>query len=52
VDEVKDMATRMAEASSKKENPLETEGMILIDEVDLHLHSGWHIFLNSCYINS
>jgi len=38
---VMDIAARMAEANPDKENPLETEGIILIDEVDLHLHPGW-----------
>ena len=38
---VMDIAARMAEANPHKENPLDTEGVILIDEVDLHLHPGW-----------
>lgn len=38
---VMDIAARMAEANPGKENPIETEGVILIDEVDLHLHPGW-----------
>lgn len=38
---VMDIAARMAEANPDKENPLETEGVVLIDEVDLHLHPGW-----------
>jgi len=36
-----DIAARMAEANPDAENPLTTEGIVLIDEVDLHLHPGW-----------
>lgn len=36
-----DIASRMAEANPQKENILDTEGIVLIDEVDLHLHPGW-----------
>ncbi|STQ77286.1 AAA family ATPase [Grimontia hollisae] len=38
---VMDIAARMAEANPYMEDPLKTEGMILIDEVDLHLHPAW-----------
>ncbi|MFK4751623.1 AAA family ATPase [Oceanobacter antarcticus] len=43
---VMDIAARMAEANPDIErsglnNSLDTEGVILIDEVDLHLHPGW-----------
>lgn len=38
---VMDIAARMAEANPEAEDPLATEGVILIDEVDLHLHPGW-----------
>lgn len=38
---VADIAARMAEANPKKENPLLTSGIILIDEIDLHLHPQW-----------
>ncbi|WP_372741033.1 AAA family ATPase [Neptunomonas sp.] len=38
---VMDIAARMAEANPDKEDPLKTEGVVLIDEVDLHLHPGW-----------
>ena len=38
---VADIAARMAEANPHKENPLLTSGIILIDEVDLHLHPQW-----------
>ncbi|UFH48133.1 AAA family ATPase [Pseudomonas sp. KNUC1026] len=38
---VMDIAARMAEANPASEEPLNTEGVILIDEVDLHLHPGW-----------
>lgn len=43
---VADIASRMAEANPSKEcsglnDPLETTGIILIDEIDLHLHPLW-----------
>jgi predicted ATP-binding protein involved in virulence len=38
---VMDIAARMAEANPAMEDPLGTEGVVLIDEVDLHLHPGW-----------
>ena len=38
---VMDIAARMAEANSDLEEPLNTSGVILIDEVDLHLHPEW-----------
>lgn len=38
---VMDIAARMAEANPDKIDPLSTSGVILIDEIDLHLHPGW-----------
>lgn len=38
---VMDIAARMAEANPNRPDPLNTEGVILIDEIDLHLHPGW-----------
>lgn len=38
---VADLAARMAEANPEMENPLEATGIVLIDEVDLHLHPQW-----------
>lgn len=38
---IMDIASRMAEANPAMNDPLQTEGIILIDEVDLHLHPGW-----------
>lgn len=38
---VMDIAARMAEANPNSPDPLATEGVILIDEIDLHLHPGW-----------
>lgn len=38
---VMDIASRMAEANPHKKNPLESEAIIMIDEVDLHLHPRW-----------
>ena len=36
-----DLALRLAIANPSLENPLEGEGIVLIDEVDLHLHPQW-----------
>lgn len=36
-----DIAARMAEANPEMIDPLQTEGIVMIDEVDLHLHPGW-----------
>jgi predicted ATP-binding protein involved in virulence len=36
-----DLARRMAIANPTRENPLEGEGIVLIDEIDLHLHPKW-----------
>ncbi|MFT4927741.1 MAG: putative ATP-binding protein involved in virulence [Phenylobacterium sp.] len=36
-----DIASRMAEANPDMADPLATKGIVLIDEVDLHLHPGW-----------
>ncbi len=43
---VMDIAARIAEANPFHQNPLSIEGIILIDEVDLHLHPEWQrVFL-------
>ncbi len=36
-----DIARRLAIANPQRPNPLEGEGIILIDEIDLHLHPAW-----------
>ena len=36
-----DLARRMAIANPIRSNPLEGEGVVLIDEIDLHLHPTW-----------
>ena len=36
-----DLARRMTIANPAMKDPLETESVVLIDEVDLHLHPGW-----------
>ena len=36
-----DLARRMAIANPIMKNPLKTEAVVLIDEIDLHLHPGW-----------
>lgn len=38
---VADLAARMAEANPDMDNPLNSTGIVLIDEVDLHLHPRW-----------
>lgn len=36
-----DVARRLATANPLMKNPLDGDGMILIDEIDLHLHPSW-----------
>ncbi|MGZ8250223.1 AAA family ATPase, partial [Methylomagnum sp.] len=36
-----DLARRLAIANPNRENPLEGEGIVLIDEIDLHIHPAW-----------
>jgi predicted ATP-binding protein involved in virulence len=38
---VADIASRMAEANPNMVNPLDSPGIVLIDEIDLHLHPRW-----------
>lgn len=38
---VADIARRLAIANPDLENPLEGEGIVMIDEIELHLHPGW-----------
>lgn len=38
---VGDLAQRLAMANPNLDNPLEGEGVVLIDEIDLHLHPSW-----------
>ena len=38
---VADIASRMAEGNPGMDNPLDGSGIILIDEIDLHLHPKW-----------
>lgn len=38
---VGDLARRMAIANPFRSNPLEGDGIILVDEIDLHLHPKW-----------
>ena len=38
---VGDIARRLVIGNSRMSKPLEGEGVILIDEIDLHLHPGW-----------
>jgi len=42
---VGDLARRLAIANPARENPLEGDGIILIDEIDLHLHPKWQRIL-------
>ncbi len=42
---VGDLARRLAIANPLRENPLAGEGVVLIDEVDLHLHPTWQRML-------
>jgi predicted ATP-binding protein involved in virulence len=38
---VGDLARRLSLLNTDKENPLDGEGLVLIDEIDLHLHPKW-----------
>lgn len=38
---VGDIARRLAIANPHRKNPLHSEGIVLIDEIDLHLHPTW-----------
>jgi len=38
---VGDLARRLAIANPERDDPLEGEGIVLIDEIDLHLHPEW-----------
>ncbi len=38
---VMDFARRLAQANPQMENPLEAEAVLMIDELDLHLHPTW-----------
>lgn len=38
---IADIASKMTEANPQLDNPLESHGIILIDEIDLHLHPMW-----------
>lgn len=38
---VGDIARRLSMANANTDNPMEGQGIILIDEIDLHLHPGW-----------
>ncbi len=49
---VMDIASRMAEANPDAEDILNTEGIVLIDEVDLHLHPGWQQTILSDVMNT
>jgi predicted ATP-binding protein involved in virulence len=40
-----DLARRMAIANPMRSNPLNGEGIVLIDEIDLHLHPKWQRFM-------
>ena len=42
---VGDIARRLAMMNPSLENPLEGDGIVLIDEVDLHLHPKWQMTL-------
>lgn len=38
---VADLAARMSEANPNMDNPLNATGIVLVDEIDLHLHPRW-----------
>ncbi|MBU0464555.1 MAG: AAA family ATPase [Proteobacteria bacterium] len=36
-----DLSSRMAMANPEHDNPLESEAIVMVDEIDLHLHPSW-----------
>lgn len=38
---IADIASRMAEANPYNSNPLDGHGIVMVDEIDLHLHPKW-----------
>lgn len=36
-----DLARRIALANPNRDNPLDGEGIVLIDEIELHMHPSW-----------
>lgn len=38
---ISDLARRLSVANPGREDPLDGQGIVLIDELDLHLHPGW-----------
>jgi len=49
---VADIAHRLALANPKAENSLEGTGIILIDEIDLHLHPAWQREVIPCLLST
>ncbi|WP_072621109.1 AAA family ATPase [Spirulina major] len=49
---VGDIARRLAMLNPALKNPLEGDGIVLIDEVDLHLHPSWQRSLCDRFINT
>jgi predicted ATP-binding protein involved in virulence len=49
---VGDLARRMSIANTMRTNPLEGDGIVLIDEIDLHLHPRWQRTIVSKLANS
>ena len=45
---VLDFARRLAQANPGWDNPLEAPGIMLIDEIELHLHPGWQQTIVTC----
>ncbi|MDM8565461.1 AAA family ATPase [Candidatus Halobeggiatoa sp. HSG11] len=45
---VADLARRLIVANPESENPLHGDGVILIDEIDLHLHPSWQRKIVPC----
>jgi predicted ATP-binding protein involved in virulence len=49
---VGDLARKLAIANPKRQNPLEGEGIVLIDEIDLHLHPSWQYVVLDKLLNT
>lgn len=49
---VGDIARRLSIANASAENILEGEGIVLIDEIDLHLHPSWQAVILPVLLNT
>ena len=48
---VSDLARRLSISNPERDNPLEGEAIVLIDEIDLHLHPAWQHQILHCLMD-